>query len=359
VIVEHLGVAHVRNVESAALDLGPGLNLFVGANGAGKTAVLEAAHVLLRGRSFRTNRISTVITHSAERLTVRADCVDEVRGTVRVGISKNRSNQTELTIDGSIARQTSAIAALLPVQLLLPTLSELVFGAPSERRQWLDWGTFHVKRGYLTTLRDYARALRQRNALLKSGDVATLGTWTQRLVELGNEVDLARRGYLAEVQGAVKDSLKALAPELELEFEYAPGFSGDSFAEELGRTQARDVKLGSTQAGPHRADVRLRSERGLAAHTVSRGQGKILASALRLGQARGLLEGRQRLSLFLIDDVGAELDDANSHRFFGQLSEMGCQILATSTHRSAFEDVFQRDRIRVFHVKHGEVTLGS
>ncbi len=357
-VLEQVEIRHVRNVTEASFDLSANLNLFVGPNGAGKTALLEALHLLIRGRSFRTRDMSSLIQRDTPSLSVFANCSDDVRGQVRVGVERDRSNQTRLKLNGEVVRQASAVAALLPIQILLPNLAELVFGAPQERRQWLDWGTFHVKQDYLEALRRYVRCVRQRNAVLRSGNQSTLGAWTERMVDLGAQVAAARGEYFTETRPAVLAALARLAPEMELTLEYHAGFQGGSredLEREVGESTARDVKSGITHVGPHRADVRLGAEGQDAAKVLSRGQGKAAASALRIGQARGLIERLAARSLFLIDDVWAELDARHSERFFGLLSGLGCQILATSTHRPDIAAAFGEDRVKVFHVKQGAV----
>ena len=355
-IIEHVEVRCVRNVTAASLDLSPGLNLLVGPNGAGKTALLEALHLLIRGRSFRGRGVSLLIQHGEPALSVHLLGADPARGRVNLGVARERSNDTELRLNGEAVRQASVVAGLLPVQLLLPDLAELVFGSPGERRQWLDWGVFHVKHDYVDTLRDYLRSVRQRNAVLRTEDHGTLEAWTGRMVELGEAVTEARRSYLDAVRPTVQQCLEHLAPGLAVTLEYYPGYQGDSLAKEVFESTARDVKSGATQAGPHRADIRLASDRGRAAGILSRGQGKALASALRIGQAKALLDEQGARSLFLIDDVWAELDDDHSVRFFGLLDEMDCQILATSTHEPRLAAAFGRGRSKVFHVEQGAVT---
>ena len=357
-VVERATVRCVRNVTAAALDLSPGLNLLIGPNGAGKTALLEALHLLIRGRSFRTRSVSSLIQRDARALSVHAGCRDEARGSVDIGVERDRSNQTRLRLNGEAVRQSSSVAALLPIQLLLPDLAELVFGGPAERRQWLDWGTFHVKQDYAETLRGYVRSVRQRNAVLRSEDRSTLGAWTERMVALGSLVAEARREYLEEVRPWVLECLAKLAPELALTLDYFPGYDGESLAEAVGASTARDVKSGATHVGPHRADVRLGSGGVEAAAVLSRGQGKAAASALRIGQAKGLISRPGAKSLFLVDDVWAELDGPHSERFFGLLSELDCQILATSTQHPELAAAFDDGAVQVFHMKQGAVRAG-
>ena len=351
-ILERLDIENVRNIASARITLHPRINLLVGPNGAGKTSALEAIHLLIRGRSFRTTRADLVVRNASAAMAVGATVVDELRGTLRLRYGKQRGGRMELRRDGQGVRQASQVAALVPIQLLLPDLPELVFGAPAVRRQWLDWGVFHVKHEYSGTLGGYLRALRHRNALLRAGDLQTLPAWTAQLAELGEAVNDARQSYFERVRGEVTACLGALNPDLVVELGYFSGWKGNSLAELLGQQHARDVKLGATQAGPHRADVSITYESDAAAQVLSRGQGKAVASALRLGQAKDLAR-TGKPSLFLIDDLGAELDERHNERYYGLLGELDCQIVATST-QGAIGDVLMRSRQGcTFHVKQG------
>ncbi len=355
-IVERLELRNFRNIAAAALELSPRFNFLIGPNGAGKTVVLEALHLLLRGRSFRTRRVSFLIRHGAQDLAVQALCRDPARGREHISLKKDRASRSELQVNEEPVRQTSAVAGLLPLQVLLPDLADLVFGAPRGRRQWLDWGAFHVEHDYIDVLRRHMRALRQRNALLRIGDTHTLDTWTDRMIETGEIVIRARTDYLRTVRDALLSCIESLAPGLDIRVSHYPGFEGESFAEEVGARTPGDVKSGFTQVGPHRADVRLEAGDNAAAGVLSRGQGKLVASAMRIGQARGLLTHQSRPSLILIDDVWTELDDEHSARFMRLLDGMGCQILATSTHEPVAASSISADRVRVFHVKHGEIS---
>ncbi len=355
---DRLEIAYFRNLSSVTLDLNPGLNFFYGPNGAGKTAVLEAAHLLGRGRSFRTHRARTLIQHESESLIVRATIDDELRGAQTVVISKNCAGHTELKINGVPERRLSELARLVPLQVMLPDIGELVFGGPQIRRQWLDWGTFHVKPEYLRSLRSYLRALKQRNAALKQvgSSAADVVPWSAQLVLAAQAVDQQRAAYIEELAPEFVYTIGRLAPELDVQLTYRRGWpDGESLDKVLGEWAPREVKSGVTQVGPHRADIELRVGNSKASAVLSRGQGKAVASALKVSQARLLARSNHRGSVFLIDDVGAELDESHNSRFFEMLNEMGCQILATSTQRLPGENQFANDRINVFHVEHGTV----
>ncbi len=355
-----LEISGVRNLASVAIDCATGLNLFVGPNGAGKTAILEAIHILARGRSFRSPTAEPVIRRGVDSLLVRARFNDEHRGLLSAGVLRQRGNRVELRLNELPERRLSEVATLMPIQLMLPDSADLVFGAPQERRRFVDWGVFHVEPSYLDKLRSYQRTLRQRNSLLRalkrprsSAVELELATWTERLAIQAGHVDLARQHYLARLFPSVLDVLAQLNPTIELTISYRRGWREDSTLNDcLREGAARDVKFGFTHFGPHRGDLNLAVAGAPASTTLSRGQGKVVASAFRLGQAEltNRMAGRQ--SLFLIDDVGAELDAAHNERFFRALEVAGNQVFASATSVASLGSAFAGCR-QVFHVEQG------
>lgn len=358
-----LEISCFRNLSTVALDLAPGLNTFYGDNGAGKTALLEAVHLLCRGRSFRTQNSRSLIQHGAEQMVVRAVVDDELRGMTTLAISKDRRARTEVKLNGVSERRLSEIARLTPIQVMLPDIAELIFAGPARRRSWLDWGTFHVKPEYLDRLRNYLRAVKQRNALMREGTTdKALIPWSDEVANLGEVVSQDRQEYLEELIPHYQAVLSELAPELTPDLRYQRGWGGEeSLQKLLGDSNPREVKYGATLWGPHRADIQIRIEGMPAATVLSRGQGKMVASALQIGQAALLAERDSRSTVFLIDDAGAELDAAHNERFYGLLQQIGGQVLATTTRDPGQVDASavplddQVAEARVFHVKHGAV----
>lgn len=347
----------LRNLESASIELCPGLNYFFGENGAGKTAILEAVHLLARGRSFRTQISGDLVRRGREALTVHAVIEDEHRGEQTLGLSRSRRGGSELRINGRPGRRLSQAAELLPLQVMGPELSELVFGPPSGRRQWLDWGVFHVEPDYIRVLREYLGAVRQRNAALKGGvSAGELDVWSDEVARLAGSVTASRRAYLDDLVPVLQSILVELAPGVPIDVRYRQGWSDvDDLRKVLGDSLPREVKSGATLFGPHRAEVEFRVEGMQAATSLSRGQGKALASAMMLAQAVLLQRSARRTSVFLIDDIGAELDLAHSARFFGLLSELQAQVLATSNSGPDAIKRLPNVQIRPFHVEHGRV----
>lgn len=369
--LDRIEVENVRNISRADLNLGRNLNLIEGPNGAGKTAILEALHLLIRGRSFRP-RTQTIIRHGEEFLIVRAILADGVSRNSRLGFQKSKSSKSEMRLDGNPVNRLSSIASMVPLQVFLPNLSDVVFGSPSLRRKWLDWGVFHVKHEYLDTHRSYMKALRQRNAALKQKS-DSLKSWTNQMVRYAESLTDYRHSYLDRIGEAITSCLDTLAPEINVSLALDCGWQGESFANELKLQEPRDIHVGSTQKGPHRADITIRvqvekqtagdgglplaedhKEFHIASNILSRGQGKALASALYFGQAEDLASETGKKSVFLIDDAGSELDKDYNKAFFHLLNEINAQAIATTTAKGQLRDISGAANAKVFHVKHGK-----
>ena len=360
-IVSHLHIQGVRNIEQASLSFGSGFNFIYGPNGAGKTSVLEALAILGRGRSFRTSSLNRVISHEAKDLVVRAVLGDQHEQ--QVGFRRARTGGPEISIDGRRSNRLSDVARLVPLQVMLPDVSQLVFGPPRQRREFLDWGLFHVEQRYLPSFAGYRRALNQRNAWLKQlhGKLppggASTDPWLPQMVSSGVELTMMRAEYVAQLDIEFRHLLKQLAPELMVELSVSGGvYSADELFKNMSETFERDVKFGVSHVGPHRADLRFRSGDRAAVDAVSRGQAKLIASAAVF--AKAVLHEKRTADrcVFLIDDFGAELDVAHWRLFVQTLSGLRCQVIATAAQAPLLDQgMIDHARCEMFHVEQGAV----
>ncbi len=344
-----LRIQNLRCVESAELRFAPELNLIAGENGAGKTSILEAIFLLGRGRSFRTRSSERLIRHGQGALTVFGRTDDEPPQ--QAGIEISSDGGTRARINGENAASLLALSGVLPVQAIDPEIHKLVDQGPERRRRWLDWLVFHVEPSFGVHWARYSRALKQRNAALRSG-VGDVSAWDAELIRNGEAMTEARQ-----------KAVEGLAPRLEQTFERFGGLgvtasfttgwaAGTSLQDSLRAHLESDRARGTTSSGPHRADVILRRSGRIARETLSRGQQKLTAVAMIVSQMQLLQDELGLRATLLLDDPAAELDEKNLHRLFDELSSLRCQMIATSlTPETA---LFQAPKA-TFHVEQGHV----
>ncbi len=361
-----LTIEGVRNLRSPELHFDKSLSFLVGANGSGKTSVLEAVSLLCRGQSFRSPNIGTVIRHGKSDLSVWGEVEDEVRGALKVAFRKTRTNETEARVNGEDIQRTSKLIEYLPLQIITAESANLVLGAPKARRRYMDWGLVHEHGAYLAWRREFQRVLRQRNTCLRnvgeSGAMHQLDAWDRQLVELGKRIASVQSDYVIAVNAGLQRVLPALMGGDEAGFDVSVSYhsgwqEGDDFSEVIRATRQRDVELGRTVAGPHASDIRIQVSSRLASRIVSRGEARALSQALNVAQAEQLQQATGRRSLFLVDELAGELDAKTRARFLSLLESRRYQVLAASAiELEEMGDLADKQGCAMFHVEQGQVT---
>lgn len=321
-------ITALRCLAQVELALDAKRNFIFGANGAGKTSILEGIFVLGRGRSFRTRQTRRLVQRGQDAFAVYGELAGTA-GPRRLGVSFNGGHLTK-RIDGQDAAGMAALAEALPVHSLDPSSHQLVEGAPSERRRFLDWGVFHVERGYLESWKQYRRILSQRNAALKSGAAGpALRSWTAALVERGAAVDASRHSYVNLLAPLVAEFGQHLL-EQPLSIEYRPGWAtGQTLEAAVVAAERRDILSRTTEVGPHRADLAIQLAGRRLQDEASRGQQKLAAAAMTLAQLAASAADHAP-SVLLVDDPAAELDAKSLRRLLELLERLPAQQVLTA-----------------------------
>jgi DNA replication and repair protein RecF len=340
-----------RCLESVELEFGPSHNLIYGPNAAGKTSILEAIAYLGRGRSFRGAGNRELVRHGQDDFILFGK-VRTGNREISLGVRNGKSG-LEVRTNGEKSQSAAPLAEALPLQVVDPDVHDLVAGGPEGRRRYIDWLAFHVEPGYLDQWRRFRRALKQRNAALRSGaGQAALAGWDEELGELGTAVDQARRRMVDIVGPAVEEFGENLLGSA-VDIEYVQGWpAGKSLREALEDSAERDLQLASTQAGPHRADLRLGYDERQARKLVSRGQQKLLACAMILAATETVQTHLEKPLLLLLDDPAAELDRESVSRLMGCVEQLGSQVVATTLDP---DQALFSDTPTLFHVEQGVV----
>ncbi|MCW8093436.1 DNA replication/repair protein RecF [Alteromonas sp. ASW11-130] len=352
-------ISNFRNISSACLNLSPSLSVIRGQNGSGKSSLLEAIYYLGYGRSFRTNKHESVIKEEQSSFSVFAKCDIDNSSPIKVGIQRTRTNEVTCNVNGEHSKKLSDLVSLVPVQLFTPQSTDLLVGSPSDRRRFIDWGVFHVEQSFQAQSRTYQLLLKQRNAIIKKGDDLTRpehSFWTEKLKESAEFISLKRQQYIQALIPYFKSIMEQFLPEFCVEIAYYRGWDKHhSFEEALQRKRDYDYRVGYTSVGPHKADLKIKVNSVSAQEMLSRGQLRMTVAALQLAQTKLFNAQSQRQSIFLLDDIGAELDSIRREKFLTSLLETNTQVVVTAIVGEMIDFVKNYNDKRMFHVEHGIV----
>lgn len=359
-----LSLRHFRNVGFAALELKGRQQFLVGANGQGKTNLLEAAGMVTALRSFRTTENKLLVSHGQQHAAIVCEISHERLGPAKITIKLRRDGK-ELWCDHTRITRLADHLGRFPTVVFSSQDMLLVRGAPALRRRWLDLTLASMDAAYLRALQTYSRALAERNALLKRGNAtaAELSAYEQILapaaailiqIRTAGLVALSERlsaayAQLCGVPGA--DEAGDLHGPEKSELRYEPDFDKPSAEALLARLESgreRDAQFRATLVGPHRDDFSFFVQGTAARNFGSEGQQRSLVLALRLAQATWFREQSGVRPVLLADDVLGELDPVRRRQFWTSIDPES-QIIATGTSRPDAE----LGDWQVFDVKNG------
>ncbi len=333
-ILTQIEIRGIRNLHEASLTPCPGFNSIIGPNGAGKSSVLEAIQCLSVGHSFRTRKARELISHGTDEFTLACEMLETSSDQAhRCGLRRSRDGTTELRLDYEEVRSMAEVSKLLPVKALTPDSHQLIQEGPNGRRQFLDWGVFHMEQQFFTAWQNYRRALAQRNQSLKdAASDSEVQSWDEQLVSTGAAIDTMRRNYTRQLQQSVQSLLKNMESVFHVELRYRSGWSdGLTFDEALAKNFQQCRKFRTTTVGPHRAELVINADDHLAKQLLSRGQQKLLVYTLHLAQLINLHNRSSNLAVVLCDDLPSELDHEQNLKILHQLVQLGSQVFLTST----------------------------
>jgi DNA replication and repair protein RecF len=351
-----LQVHHFRCMAHMDAHFGPRTNLIDGLNGSGKTSILEAIYYLSMGRSFRSRQHRFVVQREQQACYLHAQLQQD--GFVhRIGIERTVQGKGQYKLNGTLLASITPLAQQIPVCLLHPERLRHLASGPKPRRQLLDWGLFYQRPDFLPLWRRYSQARSQRNAALKQGIFgADMHVWSQMLCDMAPQIDAMRVAYLDQLGALLQPLCERLFKQpLDLSWSYVRGWPQDmTLSEVLTQHLPRDMALGYTQHGPHRADFVLKSYQQPVHQVLSQGQQKLLAYALLLAQMQ--LLGQTKPGLLLIDDLPAELDQRSIAVISEVVQEMPIQSFVTAIAAESLPTLLNSQDCQRFHVKHGVVT---
>lgn len=360
--LKRLFIQNLRNLEGVDIIPSAQVNLIFGENGSGKTSILEAINLLALGRSFRSHKHKPLIRHQQQAFTVFGRVHTDDHSEVPIGITRAMDGEASFKANGLIVSSAADLAAYLPVQVINSDTFLLLEGSPKVRRQFIDWLVFHVEPQFYPAWKAIQRCLKHRNSLLRRDriDRFELASWDQELTILTEKIHELRAACMAEFESNLSDLLREFVKVDGIKLSYYRGWDKErDYSDILAEGFERDQRLGYTQMGSHRADLKITVNGQDAAELLSRGQQKLLVCALKIAQGYVFSRMTGRKSIYLVDDLPAELDDKHRKLLVHWLHTMQTQVFITGVEQETLLSSW-RDRTEIvpkmFHVEQGRVT---
>src|SRR5436190_1949664 len=328
-----------RNYAQLDLMPGPGVNVFIGPNGQGKTNLLEAVAMLALSSSPRARRESELVGPVGPGSRIEAEI--ENGGLTRelaitLALEGERAKRT-IDVDGA-RRRAFDLPGNFRVVLFWPDDLGLIKGGPELRRRFLNQMLVQVEPGYARAIAGLRRVLEQRNSLLKriasgEGGEDMLDAWNQEFVRVAAEIVRARSRAIAEMapEAARCHARIGAGERLQIDYEGPP----ENLAEAVNNSLAEDLRRGTTSVGPHRDDVSLRLDGQDARAYASQGQQRTAVVSLKLAEAALIHRRAGERPVLLLDDVLSELDGERRAALLGEVAGGG-QVIVTSVEAGPF-----------------------
>lgn len=326
-MLAELQLRNFRCFESLGIEFAPGFSFFIGRNGQGKTSILEAACVLLRLQSQRSSTLAPAVRFGEKSFRISG------RGENHWLEFRYSPLRRKVALDHVEQRPLDEYLRLARVVSFANTDIDLVRGGSETRRRYLDFLATQIDPLYRPSLRAYERALRSRNALLKSPQPRSreLAAYNPPLLEHGARLGAMRARLverLAPLATAAHREISGTGETLQLRF--APG-NDEDFERDLANSHPEEMRLRQTIVGPHRDDIELLVETKTAHQYASEGQQRTVALALKVAQARIFLMEEGTPPLLLIDDIFGELDPVRRNALLQHLPPDSQKLVTATT----------------------------
>jgi DNA replication and repair protein RecF len=337
--------------------------VFSGDNGQGKTNLLEAIFVVATLRSFRTAKLSELVTFGDERarLGARVSTHELVRRyEVELGPGSRK-----VTLDGKPVRPLARYFGGFNVVVFTPEDLALPRAAPADRRRFLDRGVFNFRPDYLATAQDYERVLKSRNAVLRQVSDGSLdrrraedllAVYDVQLSELAARVIEARQAFLGVVRGELASAFASITRTgLEVTARYvvrSEAVTASEIAAKLVEGRSKDFATSATQVGPHRDDVTFELAGRDAGSYASQGQLRAIMLAWKTAELAVLGRAHGDPPILLLDDVSSELDPQRNEFLFEHLANLAGQCFITTTHP---DHVLLRQHRADYRIRNGDI----
>lgn len=354
-----------RNLGDGTFEPSPRFNVIHGANGHGKTSLLEALYVVATTKSFRTAKLRTVARHGASRFALRARFVEtpgELSPLARDHSVVFEDRSLHVRLDENRPRTLAEYAVKSPVVVFHPEELTLSTGPAALRRRLLDRVALYRSTSAVVAASRYEKALRARQELLrKGGTTSEIEAYEALMVEAGTQVTRARTDAVEALHAPTLEAFRRIAaPDLVLEIVYRKGGTPDveEARRELQDRRDKDRRSVTATFGPHRDDLELRLGGKLAREVASQGQHRAITLSLKAAESAAVSAATGLEPLQLLDDVSSELDPDRTDALLDFLGETRGQVFVTTTRPGLLTPSIEATNPALFSVVNGALTRG-
>lgn len=369
-IITELSLKNFKIHKNSQLQFSEKINYIVGGNGQGKTTILEAIYFCCTTKNYKSNTDLEFVHFGKDSYSIVGKFLGATGHTIEINYQKAESRRKYLK-DAKTPGKLSEVIGKFPVVLLTPEDHSITQGYAAERRKFVDSVISQASELYLTTLLDYNRLIKQRNALLaqikETGNpslLSQLQAWNDSLIGMGSQLIEYRLQFVREFIPSIAHAYKQILKDKEIpNIEYAPFDEQQDhslqeiktrFRLKLESVKQQEIRRGVTLVGPHRDDFTFSINGNNLKKFGSQGQHKTFQVALRFAQFFYLKDKLGVPAIFLLDDVFGELDTERSVSISTVLKNIG-QAFITLTDFSHFDFIGVEEHDKVFNITNGEV----
>ena len=363
-IIEHISILHFKNIEQADLTFSSKMNCLLGNNGMGKTNLLDTLFYLSFCKSHTSLIDSQLIQHDEDFCVLQGNYLFEDNKTEEIYCGIKQKHRKIFKCNKKEYDKLSEHIGLLPLVMISPTDSELIYGGSDERRKFVDMVISQYDKSYLNALIKYNKALTQRNSLLKScvhqaPDKALFEIWEEQLVLNGALIHEKRTLFVSEFLPVFKYFYQFICANGEVvDLTYQSQLDEDDFASSLADKRERDKMLGYTSIGVHKDDFNFLLDAYLMRKIGSQGQSKTYLIALKLAQFNFLVQTGASTPILLLDDVFDKLDAERVEQIVKLVTqEQFGQVFVTDTNRKYLDEILTKmnHNYKLFQVENGNI----
>lgn len=347
-----LRIHSLRNHKETETDFSPDINLIIGNNGAGKTTILEAISIVSLSKSFLPTPDALLIHHEEKEYSVHAKAFTDLNVPYAVTVSYSAGGRKYISSSIGDSLSPKDIIGEMPIVTLSPDYKAITFGAPDDRRRFLDALLSQCSKRYVEEAIALKRIIKQRNDMLNSGkktgylDTGMLDVWTEAFIHSATEITARRlqfieefMPYFTEAYVKVSNGKEHVSLRYEAKSLMQKNVNAQTSKQEIAamfhdiakKNQAEEIRRGTTLFGPQKDDLFIGIHNGEARDYASQGQHKSLLIALKYAEFQYLYAQKQEKPILLYDDIFSELDEMRTRNVLHTVIETGAQVFITAT----------------------------